>query len=77
MAAKTFESYLKHIYGPWITPIIKSNLERCWNAATETAEEKFTSTNKQSKTVTINCTCGKRAATVHLCDECFRDAVTA
>ena len=34
-------------------------------------------TNSQSKTVTIGCTCGNRMATVHLCDECFRDAVTA
>ena len=40
-------------------------------------DEKITSTNSQSKTVTIGCTCGERMSTVHLCDECFRDAVTA
>ena len=40
-------------------------------------EENGSSHNKQSKTVTIACTCGKRSATVHLCEQCFEDAVTA
>ena len=45
--------------------------------ATKLAEENGSSHNKQSKTVTIACTCGKRSATVHLCEQCFEDAVTS
>jgi len=38
---------------------------------------KCSSHNERSQVVTIKCTCGKRAATVHLCEECFFAAATA
>jgi hypothetical protein len=47
-----------------------------WEAQEYIKENFFTSTNKQSTPFIKQCTCGKRMATVHLCDECFRDAVT-
>jgi hypothetical protein len=31
---------------------------------------------KQNNLFVKQCSCGKHMATVHLCDECFRDAVT-
>ena len=39
-------------------------------------EAQNTSDNIPSMPFIKQCTCGKRVATVHLCDECFRDAVT-
>lgn len=46
MAAKTFREW----FAKWqLLPLnpIEFDLERCWKAATEAAEEKFKSTNKQ------------------------------
>jgi hypothetical protein len=45
-------------------------------AAQDSGSRSSQATNKQSAPFIKQCTCGKRMATVHLCDECFRDAVT-
>ena len=44
--------------------------------AISTKETQNTSDNIPSMPFIKQCTCGKSIATVHLCDECFRDAVT-
>jgi len=48
-----------------------------WQRVKQHVEANLHAHNKQSKTVTIACTCGKRSATVHLCEQCFEDAVTS
>lgn len=40
------------------------------------AEAQAASANRPNAPFVKKCTCGKRIATVHLCDECFRDAAS-
>ena len=63
--------------GEYLSKEMSTSLCGEWVKFSDIKELLQTSHNKQSKTVTIACTCGKRSATVHLCEQCFEDAVTA
>jgi hypothetical protein len=50
-------------------------MQQAWQTL-KAAVSANTTTNKRSTPFIKQCSCGKQAATVHLCDQCFEDAVS-